>query len=170
MENPVARRNALVTLDVTDETLVYDLETNKAHCLNRSAALIWKLCDGTNNIGDIARRFEETNGGRITEDFVWLGLSQLGESRLLDSTLPPRSAGRSRRQLLKTIGQVSAALPLIASLVAPARLQSLSNCICINPGMCINAIGCPSTTFCNSRGVCAPEPPGPINVEKRPRA
>ena len=50
MENPVARQNALVMQDVDDELLIYDLQTDKAHCLNRSAVLVWKLCDGTNSI------------------------------------------------------------------------------------------------------------------------
>ena len=164
MENPVARQDALVTLDVADETLVYDLQANKAHCLNRSAASIWKLCDGTNDIDAIARRLEETEAGKITGDFVWLALSQLGERHLLDTTLPPRSTRRSRRELLKTIAHVSAALPMIASLAAPARLQSLSNCVCINPGSCLNAVGCPSTQFCNFVGLCAPNPPRPSKL------
>ena len=160
MENPVARQHSLVTLDVADETLVYDLQTNKAHCLNHSAAIIWKLCDGTNDIGAIARRFEaDTHSGKVTDDFVWLALSQLDDNRLLDSVLPPRSTARSRRQLLKTIGYASAALPMIASLVVQSRSGSLSCDGCVNPGSCLNMVGCPSTTFCNSLGMCAPNPP-----------
>jgi hypothetical protein len=164
MENPVARQDGLVMQKVLDELLVYDLRTDKAHCLNRSAALVWKLCDGTNSVDDIVRKFEATDGGKITEDFIWLALNQLHENRLLDSTLPPRFTGQSRRELLKKIGYVSAALPLIASLVAPARMQSLSNCVCVNPGQCISMTTCPSTTNCNFIGICAPNPPVPIHT------
>lgn len=159
MENPLARQNALVMQDVDDELLVYDLQTDKAHCLNRSAVLIWKLCDGTNSIDDIVRRFEETDGARITEDFVWLALSQLHENRLLDSTLPPRFTGQSRRQALKTIGRASAvALPLVAALVVHPRSTGIPiSCGgCTSPGACLTWTQCPSTTNCNPSAICAP--------------
>jgi len=28
------------------EVLIYDLERNKAHCLNNTAARVWQYCDG----------------------------------------------------------------------------------------------------------------------------
>lgn len=157
MENPVARQDGLVMQEVPDELLVYDLRTDKAHCLNRSAAMVWKLCDGTNSVDDIVRQFKAGGGGTITQDFVWLALSQLDEKRLLDTTVAPRFKGESRRQLIRKIGYVSAALPLIASLVAPARLQSLSDCVCASPAQCVMSMNCPSTTNCNPLGLCAPQ-------------
>ncbi|MBA3352846.1 MAG: PqqD family protein, partial [Blastocatellia bacterium] len=51
---PIARKNGLVVQEVPDEVLVYDLETNKAHCLNQSAAMIWRSCDGKNSVSEIA--------------------------------------------------------------------------------------------------------------------
>ena len=51
--NPMARQNGLVVQEMPDEVLVYDLDTNKAHCLNNSAALVWRACDGTNSVADI---------------------------------------------------------------------------------------------------------------------
>ena len=69
--NPMARQNGLVVQEMPDEVLVYDLDTNKAHCLNQSAAFVWKSCDGSNSVGDIVRQFESTGGGKVTEDFVW---------------------------------------------------------------------------------------------------
>jgi len=163
MENPVARQDGLVMQEVPDELLVYDLRTDKAHCLNRSAAMVWKLCDGTNSVDDIVRQFKSAGGGTITQDFVWLALSQLDEKRLLDTTVAPRFKGESRRQLIRRMGYVSAALPLIASLVAPARFQSLSDCHCTAPAECIMS-NCTSMTNCNPIGLCAPNPPIPINT------
>ncbi len=43
---PLARKADLVTKEVADEVLVYDLKSHKAHCLNQTAALVWKYCDG----------------------------------------------------------------------------------------------------------------------------
>src|SRR6187397_2685832 len=101
--NPVARQNGLVVQEMPDEVLVYDLDSNKAHCLNQSAALVWKSCDGTNTVGDIVKQFD----GKVTEDFVWLAIDQLNENGLLQNEVAPRFQGQSRRQVLKTIGLAS---------------------------------------------------------------
>src|SRR5262245_61642665 len=39
--NPEARRDGLLTEEVADELVVYDQDTNLAHRLNRSSALVW---------------------------------------------------------------------------------------------------------------------------------
>lgn len=61
-QNPVARQSGLVVQEMPEEVLVYDLETNKAHCLNQSAAFVWKSCDGKNSVMDIVREFERRSG------------------------------------------------------------------------------------------------------------
>ena len=43
---PLARRQGIVIKEVDNEVLIYDLERDKAHCLNPSAAAIWRRCDG----------------------------------------------------------------------------------------------------------------------------
>ena len=153
----MARQNGLVVQEMPDEVLVYDLNTNKAHCLNQSAAFVWKSCDGAKSVSDIVREFETNGKGKVTEDFVWLAIDQLNENGLLDGSVAPRFAGQSRRQVLKTIGLASmVALPLIASLVAPKNAMGAVSCSCGNPGMCATRTACPSTTNCNLQGVCAP--------------
>lgn len=160
--NPMARQNGLVVQEMPDEVLVYDLDTNKAHCLNQSAALVWKSCDGSNSVGDIVRQFESNGGGKVTEDFVWLAIDQLNENGLLQSAITPKFQGQSRRQVLKTIGLASmVALPVIASLVAPSNALGATSCNCGNvvgtPATdCIGKNQCPSTNNCNSSGLCAP--------------
>jgi len=155
--NPVARQNGLVVQEMPDEVLVYDLDTNKAHCLNGSAALVWKSCDGNNSIADIMKRFESAGSGKVSEDFVWLAIDQLNENGLLENSVAPRFAGQSRRQVLKTIGLASmVALPVIASLVAPPSALGAVSCVCTSPALCANQTGCQSTTNCNGTGICAP--------------
>jgi len=51
---PAARQEGLLVRELNDETLVYDLFNigHKAHCLNSTAALIWKYCDGQTSESD----------------------------------------------------------------------------------------------------------------------
>ena len=39
---PRAHTDGLVIKELPNETLVYDLKTDEAHCLNQTAALVWK--------------------------------------------------------------------------------------------------------------------------------
>lgn len=156
-QNPIARQTGLVIQEVTDEVLVYDLDTNKAHCLNRSAAFVWRCCDGKNSILDIVQQFESDGRGKVTEDFVWLAIDQLNENGLLESEVSPKFHRRSRRQVLKTIGMASAvALPMIASLVAPQRALGVESCVCASQAQCSKP-GCTHPN-CNNLGICAPNP------------
>lgn len=158
-QNPIARQNGLVVQEMPDEILVYDLDSNKAHCLNRSSAFVWRSCDGRNSVADIVREFELKAEGKVTEDFVWLAIDQLSEKDLLQIPVTSKFAGQSRRQVLKTIGLVSVvALPVIASLVAPRNAVALASCSCLNSGACMFT-SCPSTTCCNTNSTCGPAIP-----------
>ncbi len=161
-QNPMARKTGLVVQEMPDEVLVYDLDTNKAHCLNQSAAFIWSSCDGKNSVMDIVQQFESNGRGKVTEDFVWLAIDQLNENGLLENKVAPRFAGTSRRQVLKTIGLASVvALPVIASLVAPQKALGVATCACASVTQCQQPqnAGCPSTSNCNNLGLCAPNAP-----------
>lgn len=156
--NPIARQKGLVVQEMPDEVLVYDLDSNKAHCLNQSAAFVWKSCDGNNTVTDIVRHFETSGGGKVSEDLVWLAIDQLNEKGLLDGEVKPRFQGQSRRQVIKTIGLASmVALPVIASLVAPQNALASVSCACTNNAACGSQSQCPSITNCNGSGVCAPD-------------
>ncbi len=156
---PIARKTGLVVQEVPDEVLVYDLESNKAHCLNQSAAMIWRSCDGSNSVADIAKLVEAQAGGKVTEDFVWLAIDQLSQNNLLEKEVAVTFAGRSRREAIKKIGMASmVAVPIIASLVAPQSALAAASCTCVSPPSCGNSnnAGCPSRVNCNGDGLCAP--------------
>lgn len=158
-QRPIARKAGLVVQEVPDEVLVYDLETNKAHCLNQTAAMVWRSCDGNNTVSEIAELIEAQAGGKITEDFVWLAIDQLSENRLLETEVAVDFKGQSRREAIKKIGLASMiAVPVIASLVAPQSAMAAASCSCNNPPSCGSApnAGCASTTNCNAAGLCAP--------------
>lgn len=153
-DTPVARRESLVVQEVADEILIYDLSSNKAHCLNRTAAIVWRSCDGTNSVLDIAGLL---GNAEANEDFVWLALEQLGENKLLDGQLPTKFTGLTRREAVRRLGLAAAvALPVVASLVAPPNALAVGSCSCVNPGACLTQTTCPSTVNCNGSGFCAP--------------
>lgn len=155
--NPKARESGLVVQEMQDEVLVYDLDANKAHCLNESAAFVWRSCDGHNSVADIVKQFEATSRGKVTEDFVWLAIDQLSENGLIASGTDTAFKGRSRREVLKKIGLASlVALPVVASLVAPQSAMAAASCACVNPANCTSRATCPSQVNCNGGGVCAP--------------
>jgi hypothetical protein len=124
---PLARTRNLVVREVSDELLIYDLDNDKAHCLNKSAALVWKNCNGTVTIPDLAQLLASELQSPIDEDFIWLALDQLQKFHLLEQEVA-RPAGvhaLSRRQLMKGLGVAAVvALPLVISLVAPTALQA----------------------------------------------
>jgi hypothetical protein len=154
---PVARKEGLVIQETTEEVLVYDLTSNKAHCLNQTAAFVWKSCDGNNSIPDITKLFENEIGSMVHEDLIWLAIDQLNEKNLLESVVASNFAGCSRREVIKKIGLATVvALPLVASLTAPTSALASTSCACVNPGDCITQTACPSTVNCNGSGVCAP--------------
>ncbi len=157
-QRPIARKSGLVVQEVPDEVLVYDLETNKAHCLNQSAAMIWRSCDGNNSISEIVKLVEAQAGNKVTEDFVWLAIDQLSENNLLEKQLTPNFPGQSRREVIKKIGLATmVAIPVIASLVAPQSALAANSCTCSAPADCGLPANsqCPSQTVCNTAGVCA---------------
>lgn len=152
-QKPVARKEGLVIQEMPDEVLVYDLETNKAHCLNSTAAAIWKSCDGQNSVNDISKYMEKTMGGVVGEDMIWLAIDQLSEKNLLSTEITPKFNGQTRREVIKKVGLAAVvALPIVTSLVAPTAASAGSTCptgtgcTCTLGMTCMTAGGC----ACNS--------------------
>ena len=143
---PNARKESLVIQELTDEILVYDLSNNKAHCLNQTAAFVWKACDGKNSINEITTNFEKQFGGKVSEDFIWLAIDQLNDKDLLIGETPKKFAGQNRREVLKKIGLASViALPIVASITAPTAAHAV---VCSGT-QTTSCIGCPDGTPCN---------------------
>ena len=153
-ENPKARNSGLVIQEMPGEVLVFDTVSNKAHCLNETAAFVWKSCDGKRSAADIVREFEASELGSVSEDLVWLAIDQLSGKGLLEDKIQPRFAGKSRRDAIKTIGLASVvALPVIASLVAPPSALAATSCNCSQDSDCATNVQMCTTTYCdNSNG------------------
>ena len=161
---PTARKQGLVVQEMPDELLVYDLDSNKAHCLNQTAAFVWKSCDGQTSVTDIASLYYVESGGKMSEDLVWLAIDQLNETNLLESKLASPFGTQSRREVIKKIGLASlVALPVIASLVAPQNALAAQSCNCVNNSNCASQPSCP-THCCNAvSSICnAPQGVAPV--------
>ena len=124
---PVARRERLLVEKLPDEVLVYDLDRNKAHCLNSTAALIWNHCDGRTSVEDLVLILEEQSKAKVQKDVVWFGLDQLRTARLLEGPLARSTSQErvSRRELVKKIG-LAVSIPMIVSVLAPTASAALS--------------------------------------------
>lgn len=164
-QNPVARQEGLVVQEMPDEVLVYDLETNKAHCLNRTAAFVWKSCDGSKTPAQIARLFDAPAGKPVTEDLVWLAIDQLSENNLLERQIRADFKNRTRREVIKKIGLAAViALPIVSSLVAPtAALAAVCTgatngtaCTQGAGGICCNGVCCQGASACLGTGGSCP--------------
>ncbi len=145
---PKARRKDLVVEELPDETLVYDLERDKAHCLNPTAALVWSRCDGNTSVADMASSLEQELDLPADESLVWMALDRLGKARLLEDPvgLPGEAARYSRREMMRTFGRVAGLtllLPAVSSIVAPLAAMQAS---CIPRDTCRNVLVPPNCT------------------------
>ena len=131
---PTARQQNLTVKELSDETLVYDLESNKAHCLNRTSALVWKLCDGKTTVRQLAAKLEQALKVPGADEVVQLALEQLSKRKLLlePVQLPSDQARVNRREMLKDIAKklavAAAALPLVMTMTAPPAKAAASFC------------------------------------------
>lgn len=150
---PRARQEGLIVQDLPDETLVYDLERDRAHCLNQTAALIWRQCDGQTTTREIARALTDKSKTPVHERLVWLALDQLGRNHLLieRAVPPPNFVAMNRRELMRALGMSAAVgLPVVASIVAPMPAQAATGCIG-NGGNCAgNPSGCCQGCVCEA--------------------
>lgn len=124
----LARKTELVVKELTDEVLVYDLSDNKAHCLNQTAAFVWRNCDGRTSASEIAALMEKEWQKPVGEETVWLALKQLSRAKLLEKPLTGsnESMRASRRAVLRKLGAAAALTPMVISLVAPTALAGAS--------------------------------------------
>jgi hypothetical protein len=157
---PKVRKEKLIVQQFKDELLVYDKQSHKAHCLNGTAALVWKRCDGRTSVTEISRRLGKEMEGEavVDERLVWYALKQFERDHLLEEKLdiPARmmasvGAGINRRRMIKVLGLAAVvAVPLVTSMAAPHAGDAVS---CLGPGAtCTTSVQC-CNGLCNG-GTC----------------
>jgi len=139
-DQPKARTADLIVRELPDEVLVYDRKSDRAHCLNLTAATIWKFCDGRTTAAEMAQRLAASNAvdaealmdesrsptrlksAPPAEQVIWLALEQLSRNHLLEAplSLPAYLPRMSRREAIRVFGLGAAmAIPIVVSITAP---------------------------------------------------
>ena len=155
--SPMARKSSLIVKELPTETLVYDLESDKAHCLNETAARVWKHCDGKRNVTQLRELMEKETGLPVPEEMVLLALDQLEKFKLLEAAEAKSFSfsGMNRREVVKRIGISALALPIIISIAAPdAQAQGSL----LPPGACCNNPNQCQSNSCVQGGPCGNQP------------
>jgi hypothetical protein len=157
MQNmPQIRQEGLIVRELDGEILIYDSKNNRAHCLNQTAAQVWKQCDGQKTVAEISRSLSLQSGTELDERIVWFALKQFGRDHLLEEklVLPPAfiAADLNRREMVRALGLAAVvAVPLVTSIVAPTAVQAAT---CLPAGStCSSAPQCCSGVC--SGGTCA---------------
>lgn len=146
---PTARRTGLVVRDLPGELIVYDLDRHQAHCLNGTAASVFRGADGTRSLDELGTLLGDEFDRAEREAAVRMALDQLASAHLLDPHSPVEPAlAFSRRGALRRAGLGAALLlPAIASVVAPTPAEAAASCV--------TSTDCPSQpdfTGCNCSG------------------
>jgi len=154
---PQARRDGLVLRDLPEELLVYDTIQHRAHCLNRTAALVFRHANGGRTVADLALLALPGADPADGEEAVRMAVFGLGEAGLLEAGRP----AASRREFVRKVGLGAAILlPAVVSILAPTPAEAVvSTCIDANvPGACASNLGQP----CTCSGTCDPTDPSAI--------
>jgi hypothetical protein len=152
---PRAVTENLVIRELDDETLVYDMDRDEAHCLNRTAALVWKMCDGNTTVLAAAGKLKSELGMPVEKDLVHFSIKQLQKFNLVERSFKFPTVDR-RDLVLKYAPAALVLLPVIVSITAPTPAQAAS---CPGSTTCVYNFNCPPGQFCNQTGCCQPNVP-----------
>jgi hypothetical protein len=125
---PRARKEGLVVEELPDELMICDTATQQVSCLNRTAAFVWRHCDGRRTVGALARHMAEEFGAPVDETAVWYSLRLLGQRGLLEgrAEVPAPARRMTRRQAVRALGLAAAAVPLVTTMIVPPAAHAQS--------------------------------------------
>lgn len=129
---PKTKTSEILVQDLEKELLVYDLQTNKAFCLNETCGLVFQLCDGTKTIADISSSIARKLNQPINDELIWLALDGLKKENLLENSehFEIDFNGLNRRQIIRKVGFASMiALPIVSSVIAPSAAMAQSGAL-----------------------------------------
>ena len=129
MTKPKASKHSMLVEQIGDEVVVLDQQRMQAHRLNRTAALVWRHCDGTKTISDMVSILKDQQIQVADENLVWLSLDQLNAASLLEERIdrPMEQIRTSRRTFVRKVGAVGVlaiVLPAVSSMIVPTPAQA----------------------------------------------
>jgi hypothetical protein len=126
---PLSRSAGILFEELDDELVVYDQENDQAHRLNGTAARVWKLCDGSRGVPELAAELAG-EGGTPDEGVVRLALDQLAGARLLAEPASPGPDAITRREAMQRMAKVAGVgfiLPVVTTISAPTPADAQSH-------------------------------------------
>ena len=150
---PRARTLSIEIVQAGDGLVLYDLLRNRVHELNRSAALVWRHCDGVTTLSDVAELLSTQLGVPAAEGAAAGAVRRLEKAGLLAEPAGPAAVGAiTRRDLLRSLSRAGLAAclaPVVASVLItePAQAGIETDCTAHVPP-------CPQAG-CNLPATCA---------------
>jgi len=126
---PKSRQHGILVDQVGDETVVYDAERQTAHSLNRLATLVWRHCDGSSSVQELAAKVGPELGTETDETVVEYALDKLASAHLLEESQNGNGDLVTRREALRKVSFTAAAavtIPVILSIAAPSPAMAES--------------------------------------------
>jgi hypothetical protein len=130
---PKARTAGLLVEELGGEAVVYDLDSDKVHRLDRRAFQVWQACDGQRTIAVIAQTMSDAAGDTADRlALVEVAVDQLQEAGLLlaqqENEQGPRRLPTRREMLTRTgrAGAVVGGLVLVQTIAAPTPAMAAS--------------------------------------------
>jgi hypothetical protein len=156
---PNAATENLVTQQLQDEVLIYNLDTHRAMNLNKTAACVWNLCNGENTLPEIRLTASRELQTQVPEEAILLAIDALNKHNLLSndsfSSSTESLSKMTRRAMIRKVGLTAAvSLPIITALIAPTAADAQSGAKKKADGT-----GCTTDDECQSGcclGVCSP--------------
>jgi hypothetical protein len=106
------RKSGLTIERIDSELLVFDPDTDEAHSLNESAALVFDMCDGSSTTEDMRARLPEI-GLPADPEIIELALAELEEASLIEVQPGLASSHVTRRALTRRLGLSAVGIALI---------------------------------------------------------
>lgn len=142
------RRDDLLVQKVGEEVIVYDLVSNRAHSLNRTASLVFEKLDGKRPIDGVAKDLGKALGQTRSKELVVAAVNELASADLLRP-----GAALPRRSVLR--GLTAGLLPVVVSIAVP-NAASAQSCLPVG-SLCTTGTECCSNfcSFFTGSGFCA---------------
>jgi hypothetical protein len=154
MEKKPKQVNDIEITEVDGDTMVYDTEAKKVHCLEGPASVVFAHCDGETTVEEITAKVQAQDPDLAQEDVEGV-LNELLSSRLLTSK------SWTRREVLAR----AAAVALVSTVLAPSPAAAQSGGTTPFPTTGTTPFPTTGTTPFPTTGTTpAPTPPPPTTV------
>jgi hypothetical protein len=124
MDRPRAKAQELISEPLDSGLVVYDRDTQVAHSLTADATTVWRMCDGTRSVSEIAAQCG------LEVPVVQRAIDELSACGLLKGTSQSseRISRREGARRLARAGGAAFAAPLIYSVAISPAMAAASTC------------------------------------------